>query len=302
MDIVLVGHVVVDMIVYPNGGKKRSLGGSVVYGSFTALRHGVRPVIVSIVGSDFPDEYLVFLARNGIDIAYIHRFKGKTTRFRLLYDEYMNRRLYLLSRSPDILIENLPPVLHKKLVLVGAVAGEVPLETLDYISKEASMTALDIQGYLRFKEKNGSIVLKPNPLLEEIIKRVDVLHAEEYEARIATGLENPAEAARKLVEMGCGIALVTMGERGSYVAMKRRLIYVPAVKPRKMVDATGCGDVYTTVFTIEYYRRGDIYEAAAMATSASSFLAEKPGLDGFADRSEVRKRAQEVMGDIREIR
>ncbi|MCD6458170.1 MAG: hypothetical protein J7K82_04895 [Thermoproteales archaeon] len=301
MDAVLVGHIAIDTIIYPDGSRKRHLGGSVIYGSFAALKHKTRPVIVSLVGSDFPDEYLVFLARNGIDISFIHRFKGRTTRFKLVYDEQMNRKVYLLSRGPDIKVGDLPPVLHKKLVIVGAIAGEVPLETLKYISKEASMTALDIQGYLRFRDSDGTVVLKSSPVLSEILGYADVLHAEEYEAEIATGFKDPAKAAEKLVEMGCGIALVTMGDRGSYVAMKRRLIYVPAVKPRKMVDATGCGDVYTTVFSIEYYRSGDIYEAAAMATSASAFLIEKPGVDGLVDRSEVRKKAQDVISDIKEL-
>ncbi|MCC6004602.1 MAG: PfkB family carbohydrate kinase, partial [Thermofilum sp.] len=84
------------------------------------------------------------------------------------------------------------------------------------------------------------------------------------------------------------------------IATKQKAFFVPSI-PTRVVDRTGAGDVFTTVFAIEYQRTGDVREASAYATAAVSFLIEKPGLDGLRDRWEVRKRAEKLMEKIKEL-
>ncbi|HDD33930.1 MAG TPA: hypothetical protein ENG30_02130 [Thermofilaceae archaeon] len=299
LEVVLFGHIVMDTVVR---GRRRwqSVGGTVVYGAFAALRHGAKPIVVSKVGEDFLDEYLIFLARNDVDISYVRVVpRGKTTRFKLVYRD-TERELTLLSRAESIgrldaeLID-----LSGRVAIVGPVAGEVELEALESVYSRARLTGLDLQGYLRTGRIREPIRLERSERALEALRYADVVHADENEARVLTG-QGPPESARWMASVGPRIALVTLGDEGAYVAWEDRLIFVPPARPSQVVDVTGAGDVYLTVFSIEYARLGSVEEAAAMAAAAVSYLVEKPGVEGLRDRWQLRGRAQDVLKRIEE--
>jgi len=300
LEAVFFGHIVMDTVV--RGDRRwQNIGGTVVYGAFAALRHGVKPLVVSKVGDDFLDEYLIMLARNNIDISYIRVIRGaRTTRFKLVYRD-SERELTLLSRAEEIrridaeLVE-----LKDRIAIVGPVAGEVAIDALESIHSRARLTGLDLQGYLRRIKVREPVRLERSELAIEALEHADIVHADADEARVLTGLE-PPQSAKWLAERGPKIALVTMGEDGAYVAWEDKVIYVPAAKPSQVVDVTGAGDVYLTVFSIEYAISGSVEEAAAMAAAAVSYLVERPGVDGLRDRWRIRGRARGVMEGIKEI-
>lgn len=301
MDIYLLGHLTIDMVV-EGDRMRRSLGGTVTFGSLASLRHGARPHIISKVGTDFPDEYLMFLARNSIDISgvAISRFLP-TTKFKLVYRGSGERDLYLLSRCEDILSGDVPLGRIKGgIVVIGSLMGEIPPSVVQEVSEVASLVVTDIQGYVRRQLSDKRIVLTSSPEARLVISLSDIVHAEVSEAKAIYGNLDPQDLAKKIVNEGAGISLVTLGADGAYIATKQKAFFVPSI-PTRVVDRTGAGDVFTTVFAIEYQRTGDVREASAYATAAVSFLIEKPGLDGLRDRWEVRKRAEKLMEKIKEL-
>ncbi len=82
-------------------------------------------------------------------------------------------------------------------------------------------------------------------LKEEIKSNVDIVFANEEEAKSFTGLE-PEEAIKVLAGM-CQIAVVKTGAKGSLIAKGDTIISVPARKV-KSVDTTGAGDLYASGF------------------------------------------------------
>ncbi len=299
-EVVLVGHVTIDTIVKGND-MRRSLGGTVVYGSLASLKHGAQPVVYSKIGRDFPDEYLIWLSRMGIDISGIKFCTSPTTKFKIRY-EGGGRSLFLMSRCDDILPEDIDVErIRNKAVIVGPIISEIPLETLRLIAKHGAIIALDIQGYVRKVNEERFIELSSTPIAVAALHYSDVIHAEASEVAALTGVEDPVEGAKRLIDMGAGIILVTLGLKGSYVVTRRRVYFVPSASSRRVVDETGSGDVFVTVFTIEYQKSGDIAEAAAMATAAASFLVEAVGPGGLRSRWEVRRRAASVREHIEEV-
>lgn len=296
----LLGHIVVDTIVHGNT-VRRSLGGTVVYGALASLRHGFVPHIVSKVGPDFPDEFLVFLSRNGIDISGVRISPCKTTRFKLVYKD-SDRLLYVPSRCSNIEPEDvLSAKMDDSVAIVGPVIGEVPLDTLKATSGRAAITAIDLQGFIRRVDKDSRVRFERTPQAIESLKYADIVHAEIFEAKIILGDKDPPSLASELVDLGAGISLVTLGEEGAYVATKRRILYIPAAEPRRVVDSTGSGDVFTSVFTLEYYKTSDIVHAATMAAAAASYLVERPGIEGLQDRWKVKRRAEKIVGGVEVI-
>jgi len=296
---VFFGHVVIDTVVR-GGARWQSLGGTVVYGALTALRHGYKPSIVSKVGEDFPDEYLIFLSRSGIDISYVRMVRGaKTTRFRLAYRD-SERELTLQARAEDLSLIDIEVVdLGGKVAVVGPVIGEVPVEALDSIRSRAALTAVDLQGYLRLAKPREVVRLIRSEQAVKALSSADVVHADAEEARVLTGME-PARAAEWMASRGPKVALVTMGYTGAYVVAEGRLLYVPALQPEQVVDTTGAGDVFLTVFALELARGTPLEEAAAMAAAAASLRIEKQGFDGLRDRWVVRSRAQRLLEQMKE--
>lgn len=301
MDVFLLGHLVVDTIVV-KGNLKRSLGGTATYGSFAALKHKARPHVVSKIGLDFPDEYLMFLSRSGVDISHVSVSKDlPTTKFKLVY-EGESRTLYLLSRCEDILVGDVPlEKIRGSLAVIGPLIGEVPPDVVQEVSERAALTASDLQGYVRVVDEKRRVMLTSKPEARLIIALSDVVHAEVSEAKVVYGEAEPWKLAKKMVEEGAGIALVTLGSRGAYVATSQKVYFVPTAEPAVVTDTTGAGDVFTVVFSVEYLRSGDAREAAAYAAAAVSYLIERPGINGLRERWELTRRAEKVLSNVREL-
>jgi sugar/nucleoside kinase (ribokinase family) len=109
-----------------------------------------------------------------------------------------------------------------------------------------------------------NVVDQHRDFLEEMIREyVDIVFANEDEARSLTGLE-PAEALDKLAKL-CDIAVVKVGSQGSLVSGRRSAVggrqsvsglrsavgglhYEIGVIPVSSIDTTGAGDLYASGF------------------------------------------------------
>lgn len=92
-----------------------------------------------------------------------------------------------------------------------------------------------------------NVVESNNAFLHDIIgKYVDIVFANETEARAFTKCSEPVEALDRIAGL-CDIAVVKTGKDGSWVRSAGQRYYVPA-KPAAPVDATGAGDTYAAGF------------------------------------------------------
>lgn len=77
-------------------------------------------------------------------------------------------------------------------------------------------------------------------------KYVDVVFANEHEARAFTGLE-PEEALEVLGKL-CSIAVVKVGAKGTYIRKGTEMMHVPASDVKHPSDTTGAGDFFAAGF------------------------------------------------------
>ena len=82
-------------------------------------------------------------------------------------------------------------------------------------------------------------------LIDIIKKNVDIVFANEEEAKALTGKE--PEEALEIISTWCEVAVVKIGARGSYVKTSEGRIFSKAV-PATVVDTTGAGDLYASGF------------------------------------------------------
>ncbi len=85
-------------------------------------------------------------------------------------------------------------------------------------------------------------------ILKDIVKDyVDILIANEDEAKAYTGLADEAEAI-KVLSKDVSIGVLKLGERGSCISAEGRIIMVKPETGRDIVDTTGAGDLWAAGF------------------------------------------------------
>ena len=82
------------------------------------------------------------------------------------------------------------------------------------------------------------------PALEDVLRYVDILMCDEYEAQSITGENDLAEAARQLLGAGCGTVIIKHGADGSTVYTNTITHHQPAVVLGELVDSIGAGDTF----------------------------------------------------------
>lgn len=92
-----------------------------------------------------------------------------------------------------------------------------------------------------------NVVESNDAFLHDIVDNyVDIVFANETEARAFTKMSDPEESLNEISEH-CRIAVVKVGKNGSWVKSGEEKYYIPAW-PADTIDATGAGDTYAAGF------------------------------------------------------
>ncbi|MHA1264302.1 MAG: carbohydrate kinase family protein [Candidatus Helarchaeota archaeon] len=291
MKIFLFGHLCIDTIKKGNKTYPPSMGGTAAFSSIICSRLIApdRVNLVSKIGGDFPEEFLTLLKEGNVDLRYIARVKQPSTRYLLEYfdDE---RRLTLQSICKPIMITDFPPEsFEADLIYLGPIAREISPQTIKAVKNKAKgIVALDIQGILRHRNKDGSLFFKSDLEIEESLSYIDILKLDRGEAEIVTGASKLRDILTYLSHLGVRIALITKSRRGSALFYEGKIVKMPALLLRQFYDATGAGDCFFSAFLVEYLKDKDPFRAFQFARKAVSFLIGTPdGLRSFLQKGNI---------------
>ena len=143
---------------------------------------------------------------------------------------------------------------------------EVPIETAFHAMKVG-------------KKRGYKTILNPAPaevLIDRDLSSVSVITPNETEAHICLGLApdklvDEEELALRLLELGCGAALVTLGERGCICATaKDGVERVEAFTVAEVVDTTGAGDAFNAALAVGLAEGAALMDAARFANAAAA--------------------------------
>lgn len=132
-------------------------------------------------------------------------------------------------------------------------------------------------------------------LCADVLPRCAVAKVADDEAELCTGEADPERAAARLVDMGVGVACVTLGPRGALVRRGRDVLRVPAEQV-EVVDTTGAGDAFVAGFLSAVARRGDpaalpraeLERAAAFACRVAGRVVSRVGaVAGLPRKGEI---------------
>ena len=104
--------------------------------------------------------------------------------------------------------------------------------------------SIDVQGFLRDVRGQDVVAVDWKEKLD-ILAHTHTLKLNEHEMEVITGLTDPRQVARQIASWGVKEVVITLGSNGSLIYADNTFYEIPAYPPRKLVDATGCGDTYS---------------------------------------------------------
>lgn len=278
-DLVAIGNPVYDEITTPyTRTVGRVLSGCSTNACLAAKRLGMGKVaLIGCIGANYRSRFIADMTRYGVGLPSVP-VSNQTGGFRLVYDRQGNRTLEVLGLADPIEPTAIPEeCLRSKAILFGPILHEVDLALVAYIKTNSDAELfLDPQGLTRTLGSNGKIQHASNPEVDAIIQNVDFVKPNEVEAVVLTGFSEPEASAKRLVELGANVGIVTLAERGSVVYDSHDLHRIPAFSTFAK-DPTGAGDVYIGAFITRYLRGGGIRDSALFASAAASIKVEHTG-------------------------
>ncbi|RIA11030.1 sugar/nucleoside kinase (ribokinase family) [Flavobacteriaceae bacterium MAR_2010_72] len=290
--LVAVGTVAFDAIETPFGKTDKILGGAATFIGLAASQFEIDTALVSIVGDDFPSDYLDLLSNKGIDVSGIEIVKnGKTFFWSGRYHNDMNSRDTLVTEL-NVLADFNPIVPESyrdaEIVMLGNLHPLTQLSVLDQMDEKPKLAVLDTMNFWMNSALDD---------LHKVIKRVDVITINDEEARQLTGEYSLVVAARKIHEMGPKYVVIKKGEHGALLFHNDNVFYAPALPLEEVFDPTGAGDTFAGGFVGYLAKTGDtsfenMKNAIIFGSTLASFCVEKFGTERMINLSkqEVHKR------------
>jgi len=279
MSLVILGTVAFDAIETPFGKTDKILGGAATYISLAASNFIPETKILSVIGDDFPEEYLTMLQSKGANIEGLRRIAGEKTFFWSgVYHNDMNTRDTLDTQLNVLLKFNSSlPESYKDadFVMLGNLDPSIQLAALEQFNQRPKLVVLDTMNFWM------DIALEP---LVKVISKVDVLTINDEEARQLSGEYSLVKAARKILAMGPKFLIIKKGEHGALLFSEDEIFYVPALPLEEVFDPTGAGDSFAGGFTGYLCKTRDISfenmkRAVLFGSAAASFCVEKFGTE-----------------------
>lgn len=301
--ILAAGTMCFDTLETPNEIREKIMGGCVNYFSLASSIF-TNVEISSIIGVDFPKDYLSYLNTRGIGTSNIEHSKtGKTYHWHAKYKGAMNEAETV--DTPLNILVDYEPILNDvaKKAEILFLANLIPAKQLKALSeaKDAKLKISDTMACWI----NDEITVSD---LKKVMGKVDVFVLNEHEARALTKETNITTALYKIAEMGPKAVIIKKGEYGAVLYKKGETLFtVPAFPVDKVIDTTGAGDTFAGGFvgylatSPDYNNYNEMKKAMLYGTVAASFVVQGFGTEALVDISmnDIQRRYNELLGMIK---
>jgi ribokinase len=265
-------------------------GGKGANQAVQAGRLGAEVYLVGRIGDDVLGERLLTsLKENGVATDFVRRDPAvKTAACCIHVDEQGNNSIIIVPESNLACsredVDTAAEVIRAAGMMICQL--EIALGTVNYAVEVAARQGVPV-------------ILNPAPAqsgLERLLAQVTYVTPNETEAEILTGL--PASTgtsseswesavSRKLLALGPQAVILTVGERGAYLANHDGERLIPTFRV-PVLDATAAGDAFTGALGVALAEGRKIEDAIRFANAAGALATTRVGAQpSLASRSEV---------------
>ena len=278
MSLLVVGSVALDSVETPFGTAEDALGGSATF--FSAAASFFSPVqLVGVVGDDFPQADLDFLAGRGVDLSGLVREPGESFRWAGVYSYDLTHRETRETRLgvfADFAPRIPEPFRDAEWVFLGNIDPTLQMDVLDQIAAPR-LVACDTMNFWIEGKREQLLALLP---------RLDLLLVNDSEARELSGDFNLARAARWIQQRGPRYVIIKKGEHGAILFTPASTFFVPGYPLDEVFDPTGAGDAFAGGFMGYLAQVGstadaDLRRAMVYGSAMGSFAVERFSIERF---------------------
>jgi ribokinase len=257
-------------------GFKLGPGGKGSNQSVAAAKVGANVSFITRLGRDpFADMARAMWKDAGVKPAVIETPESYTGAAYIFVEETTGNNAIIVSPGAAALIS--PADIDANAALIRS-AGVFVTQLEQPI--DAALRALEIA-----REAGVTTILNPAPaakLPDRIYALSDYLTPNETETEELTGLkvetvDDARRAGDKLLTMGVGTAIITLGEKGALLHARGQSEHVPAVKAGPVVETTGAGDAFNGGLAAALARGTAPLEAVRFANAVAGISVTRPG-------------------------
>lgn len=223
-----------------------SLGGSAANTIRAMARLGTRCGFIGKVGEDNTGEFYEQALRNVGVAPYILRSKEKSGKCVSLISPDGERTFVThLGAALDLTADEIDAAVfdsYDYLYVEGYLVQDHSLirRTIERAKEHGLKVVIDLASF--------NVVEENRDFLRDIVQKyVDILFANEDEARSFSGVEEPLNALQHISQM-CELSVVKIGTRGALIKRGDEVVHVGIMAAAKRVDTTGAGDFYAAGF------------------------------------------------------
>jgi sugar/nucleoside kinase (ribokinase family) len=297
MSLLVVGTVAFDAIETPFGKTDKIVGGAASYIALAASYFSKDISLVSVIGDDFPQEFLNILKKNGTNLDGLQIKKGEKSFFWAgKYHNDLNSRDTLETQLN--VLEKFDPIVPDSakaidFLMLGNLVPAVQQKVISQLTKRPKLIVLDTMNFWM------DIAMDD---LKKTLAMVDVLTINDSEARQLSGEYSLVKAAQKILQMGPKTLVIKKGEHGALLFNKDEVFFAPALPLEDVYDPTGAGDSFAGGFIGYLAKTKDISfenmkRAIIFGSAMASFTVEKFGTERLIGLSQddIDERVQEFI-------
>lgn len=297
MSLLVVGTVAFDAIETPFGKSDKIVGGAATYISLAASYFTKNINLVSVVGDDFPKDFIQLLQKHEVNTDGLQIKQGQKSFFWAgKYHNDMNTRDTLATELN--VLGDFDPVVPEayqdcEFLMLGNLMPRVQQRVLSQLKKRPKLIVLDTMNF--WMDTAYDDLLKT-------LSEVDVLTINDAEARQLSGEYSLVKAAQKILAMGPRVLIIKKGEHGALLFNKEQVFFAPALPLEDVFDPTGAGDSFAGGFIGYLAETKDISfenmkRAIIFGSAMASFCVEKFGTERLVGLTpeQVEERVQEFI-------
>lgn len=281
LDLVVLGNLIVDDIVYEDGRTRMAQpGGAVLYMGLAAALWDLRVGLVSIAGTDFPTEALDSLAQRGLVLDGVTRTTQPGLRTWLLYEGNLRRVVHRMEgsthREASPTVDEIPSSWRPRAIHLAPTPFDLQLDLARSLRSrygDELLCSLD-----PYELMSGDQIHRWQELLEPI----DLLLVSEDEIDSRSIRKNPEPFLRQLLIGRLSTILFKQGPQGGLAVVADGTSSLRwAGRNDGVTDSTGAGDAFASGVLAGLLRDRPLEQAIQRGVVSASFAIEAQGAEGL---------------------
>lgn len=279
-DLVVLGNLLVDDLVFPDGRTRMAQpGGAVLYGTLGAALWGARAAAVSLAGEDYPAAMLALLAERGVDTAGVHALGRPGVRTWLLYEGRIRRVIHRLGCPSHEEVSPGP----RQVPPAYRAARAFHVAPMPIGVQQALVADLPKEAFVSL-DPHEPITEESLPRWRDCLAHVDAVFPSEDELLLEQAQTDPIAALPRLASGRLRFVGFKRGLKGGllYDARERRF-HRWSPRTRGLADPTGAGDAFAAGFLTAHLEGLDVERCLERAIVTASFAIEDWGPAGLLE-------------------